>query len=212
MSERNDRTEIRVMQAKELRFLPVEEGPESGNTLAGYAAVFNADSEDLGGFVETIDPAAFNRSLAAGADVRALINHDSNLVLGRSTSGTLRLSTDEIGLRFEVDLPETSYARDLKVSMERGDISQCSFMFQVVKDEWVSRDGIARRRLLDVDLMDVSVVTFPAYPQTTAGVRALAEQMRNTGEGGPEPMAEETPQERADDSALKMKITILEKL
>lgn len=211
MSDRNDRTEIRVMQARELRFLAVEEGPERGNTLAGYAAVFNVDSEDLGGFVETIDPAAFNRSLAAGADVRALINHDSNLVLGRSTSGTLRLATDEIGLRFEVDLPDTSYARDLRVSMERGDISQCSFMFQTVKDEWISREGKARRRLLDVELMDVSVVTFPAYPQTTAGVRALAEKMI-TGTGGPEPMAEETPQERADDSALKMKITILEKL
>ena len=206
----NEKFEIRVMQAKELRFVGAE--PNGGNTLTGYAAVFDAESEDLGGFVETIAPVAFDRSLEAGADVRALINHDSNLVLGRSTSGTLRLETDAIGLRFEVDLPDTSYARDLRVSMERGDISQCSFMFQTVKDEWISREGKARRRLLDVELMDVSVVTFPAYPQTTAGVRALAEQMRNTGEGGPEPMAGDPPQERRDDSALKKMLEILEKI
>lgn len=144
-------------------------------TIEGHAAVFNSTSRNLGGFVEQVDPAAFNRTLSNGADVRALINHDSNLILGRSVAGTLDLSTDEYGLAYRVGLPDTSYARDLAVSLERGDISQSSFGFRVRDDEWSETEqGYPLRTLREVDLNngDVSPVTFPAYEATDVGARS----------------------------------------
>ena len=90
--------------------------------IIGYAALFNVWSQDMGGFVETIEPGAFTRSLQNGADVRAVINHDPNLILGRSKSGTLTLTEDDIGLRVEIVPPDTQYARDLMTSIKRGDI------------------------------------------------------------------------------------------
>ena len=145
----------------------------------GYGSVFNSVSENLGGFREIIAPGAFDDVL--DNDVRALINHDSNLILGRTTSKTLRLSVDEIGLRYEVDLPNTSYANDLAVVMERGDVSQSSFGFQVDKDSWSEdEDGRIIRTVEKVSrLYDVSPVTFPAYPEATAAKRSL-EQFKTT--------------------------------
>ena len=145
----------------------------------GYGSVFNSVSENLGGFREIIAPGAFDDVL--GDDVRALINHDSNLILGRTTSKTLRLSVDEVGLRYEVDLPNTSYANDLAVVMERGDVSQSSFGFQVDKDSWSEdEEGRIIRTVEKVSrLYDVSPVTFPAYPEATAAKRSL-EQFKTT--------------------------------
>jgi HK97 family phage prohead protease len=146
-------------------------------TMVGYAAKFNTRSQDLGGFVETIAPGAFTRSIDAGADVKALFNHDPNIVLGRSTAGTLRLTQDETGLRYEVDLPNTQAGRDLAVSLQRGDISQSSFAFRTIKDDWsFDTDGRELRTLHDLDLRDVSPVTYPAYLDTDSGIaqRSLA--------------------------------------
>ena len=114
---------------------------DGGNGVAvGYGAVFNSLSENLGGFREIIAPGAFDDVL--NDDTRALINHDANQVLGRTKSGTLRLSVDDTGLRYEVDLPDTSYARDLSVLMERGDVDQSSFGFMVETDSWAEdEDG-----------------------------------------------------------------------
>jgi HK97 family phage prohead protease len=140
-------------------------------TMVGYAAKFNTRSQDLGGFVETIAPGAFTRSLEDGADVKALFNHDPNIVLGRSTAGTLRLIQDDIGLRYEVDLPNTTAGKDLAISLQRGDINQSSFAFRTISDDWsFDTDGRELRTLHDLELRDVSPVTYPAYLDTDSGI------------------------------------------
>lgn len=150
-----------------------------GATLAGHAAVFNLLSEDLGGFREKVDAGAFDETLARD-DVVALWNHDANVVLGRSSAGTLRLAKDERGLAVEIDPPDSSGGRDLVVAVGRGDVKQMSFGFRTLKDSWerVQKDGGAVeeiRTLLKVRLFDVSPVTFPAYPQTDVAVRSREE-------------------------------------
>jgi len=114
------------------------------------------------------------------SDIRALFNHDPNYVLGRNMSGTCRLIEDEKGLRFEVDPPDTTYARDLQVSMSRGDINQCSFGFRVAEDgdAWRKEpDGTYLRSIMKVDrLFDVSPVTYPAYTSTSCAVRSLLQK------------------------------------
>ncbi|MCE4070123.1 MULTISPECIES: HK97 family phage prohead protease [Pseudomonas] len=140
--------------------------------IVGHAAVFNQLSEDLGGFREKIAPGAFANSIAS-RDVRALFNHNSDFVLGRRGAGTLRLGEDETGLGIEIDPPDTSFARDLLVSMDRGDINQMSFGFVAIKDQWVKLDGEWIRTLLEIDLYEVSPVTFPAYPQTSVSARSM---------------------------------------
>ena len=136
--------------------------------ISGYAAVWNQPSEDLGGFVEYVMPGAFTDSIQ-NDDVRALFNHDNNKVLGRSKNGTLKMVEDSLGLHFEVVPPEVSWVKDLAESMRRGDINQCSFGFKTLRDSW-SRDH-AIRHLEKAKLSDVSVVTQPAYPQTSATVQ-----------------------------------------
>lgn len=145
-------------------------------TIGGVAAVFNSISEDLGGFREQIAPGAF-KSAMGNSDVRALFNHDPNKVLGRTTSGTLRLSETDAGLEYECDMPDTSYARDLMACMQRGDINQCSFGFSVNDggDTWKKDDAGMWTRTIHVvsRLYDVSPVTYPAYPDTACAVRSL---------------------------------------
>lgn len=145
--------------------------------ITGHAAVFNALSEDMGGFREKIAPGAFRDAIPRD-DVRALFNHDPNYVLGRNRSGTLKLAEDATGLAIEIDPPDTQYARDLAVSMERGDITQMSFGFTCDKggQMWDEQpDGSMIRTLRSVSLFDVSPVTFPAYPQTDVAMRSLKE-------------------------------------
>jgi HK97 family phage prohead protease len=139
----------------------------------GYAAVFNSDSEPLP-FTERILPGAFDRTLRSRNNVKMYLNHDSTLVLGSTRAKTLRLSTDSKGLLTDADLPDTSYARDLAVVMERGDVDSMSFGFSVPRngDRW-SEDG-AVRELREVRLHEVSVVTgFPAYRATSATLRSI---------------------------------------
>ena len=145
--------------------------------LQGYAARFNSWSQDLGGFKERILPGAFTTCVSTGADVRFLMNHDPNFVLGRTRSNTLRLAQDSEGLRFEVILPNTQQARDLYETVKRGDMDQCSFAFTVNDgdDEWgedVDERGnrFIARTVKRVNLFDVSAVTFPAYTDTTVGI------------------------------------------
>jgi len=139
--------------------------------LSGYAAVFNKLSEDLGWFREKIAPGAFSRSLRENADVRALFNHDANQVLGRSKSSTLSMAEDSEGLKVDILPPDTVAGRDTVTLVERGDVSQMSFGFITRKDEWDYENMI--RTLIDVDLFDVSVVTFPAYPDTSVAKRSV---------------------------------------
>ena len=144
---------------------------ESRPRIAGHAAVFNTLSEMLWGFRETIAPGAFSDAIGR-SDVRALVNHDSNYILGRKKNGTLKLWEDERGLAIDIDPPPTQWANDLLVSIGRGDIDQMSFGFTVGEDRWEEVDGETRRTILRVDeLFDVSPVTFPAYPETDVALR-----------------------------------------
>lgn len=167
----------------ERRTIPMTEiRAESDGKITGYAAVFNQRSELLyGSFREVIKPGAFTGSL--GNDIRALWNHDTGYVLGRNRSGTLNLREDERGLKVEISPPDTQWARDLMVSIKRGDISQMSFGFQTKKDGWSSdADGTQVRELIDVNLHEVSVVTFPAYPQTSVSARSVEVQLEDVAE------------------------------
>ena len=140
----------------------------TGSSIRGYAAVFNSVSEDLGGFVEYIEPRAFDNVM--DNDVRALFNHDYNYLLGRTSAGTLKIWTDERGLGYEAQLPDTSYAKDLAVLMERGDVTQSSFAFMVDQDRWeVDDEGNYTRYIESVSrLIDVSPVVLPAYQAATS--------------------------------------------
>jgi HK97 family phage major capsid protein/HK97 family phage prohead protease len=165
---------------REVRFYHVSAVRESGDgkRITGYAAVFNQLSEDLGGFRELVLPGAFSRCLGSSPDVRCLFNHDRNVVLGRTKAGTLRLSADANGLRFDCDLPDTQAGRDLRESIGRRDIDQCSFAFNAVGEKWREQSGAdgkpeTVRELTDVELFDVSPVTYAAYPQTSVSARLL---------------------------------------
>lgn len=172
----NNGHERRVYAVNNLRAV----GRPGDRRITGYAAVFDQPSLDLGGFREVIHPGAFRNSLASGADVRALINHDPSLVIGRIKSGTLEVAEDPIGLRIAIRVPDTAAARDLLVSMDRGDVDQMSFAFDAVRDRWDRDDGGPVRHLLEARLHDVSVVTFPAYPQTSAEARAAARRVQRS--------------------------------
>lgn len=177
-------TERRFFPATELRV----DASESGKRIAGYAAMFNSDSQDLGGFVERIAPGAFADALAT-SDIRALFNHDPNYVLGRKRSGSLEVREDEKGLWMEVTPPDTQWARDLMVSIERGDISQMSFAFRLASggDEWEkSGDGPMLRTIKRVsEIADVSPVTYPAYTDTTVAVRSREEWEKQSAKPAP---------------------------
>jgi len=153
------------------------DGADSAGEIVGYAAVFNEESEDLGGFTEVIQPGAFRDVL--GDDVRALFNHDPNYVLGRNRADTLALAETKRGLESRIKPPETQWANDLMVSMRRGDVDQMSFGFTVEDDEWKKGDdGVVRRTIKKIRrLFDVSVVTYPAYPQTSVAVRSKVDSL-----------------------------------
>lgn len=159
----------------------------SANRLDGLAIVFNSRSVDLGGFVEVIAPEAVDRTLAAAADVRALVDHDSAKILGRTRAGTLTLRKDFQGLRVRIDPdPDISYVRDLLRSVDRGDVSGMSFGFQTLDDDWDFEQVPPLRTIHDMKIREVSVVTFPAYEATNVdvAVRAMLEQRSARGIGG----------------------------
>lgn len=153
-----------IVEKREFR---MESAEYEGQTIRGYAAVYNSDSEWMGGFYEQIAPGAFDGVMEN--DVRAYFNHDENLLLGRVSSGTLRIGSDSRGLYYEVDLPNTSYANDLVELMKRGDVNQSSFAFLIERDRWEERDGKTYRIIEKVSrLLDVSPVSQPAYPDATS--------------------------------------------
>lgn len=159
---------------------------EGGTKISGYGSVFNSRSEPMWGFREIIKPGAFDSVLTD--DVRALFNHDPNFILGRSASGTLQLSLDDRGLKYDIDAPDTQTIRDLVLApMIRGDISQSSFAFSVARDgdDWYEDDeGIIIREINQFSrLYDVSPVTYPAYQDADSGVRSMKawQEARDSG-------------------------------
>jgi HK97 family phage prohead protease len=154
--------------------LELREDDNGGMHLEGYAALFNSRSENLGGFTETIAPGAFSRSLKSRNDIKLLWNHDTGAVLGSTRAGTLTLTEDSRGLRVSAELPNTSFGRDARELVSRGDVRAFSFGFSMPAtggDTW-NQDG-TERTLKSVRLHEVSLVAFPAYPETngTATVR-----------------------------------------
>jgi len=153
--------------------------------IVGYAAVFDSESRDLGNFTEVIKPGAFNRALSEKQDVRAFVDHDASKILGRTKAGTLELSTDSVGLRVEITPPDTTVGRDTVESVRRGDLDSMSFGFVVRDDNWREVEGRALREIRDLDLHEVSLVSFPAYEETSVAVRRLDRQLKRRDGGAP---------------------------
>jgi HK97 family phage prohead protease len=169
------KSEERRIVIGDLRAITEKDAPPK---IAGHAAKFDSLSEDLGGFRERIAPGAFAKALTS-SDIRALWNHDPNIVLGRNKAGTLRLVEDSAGLFYECDVPDTQLVRDMVMApIARGDVNQCSFGFSTKADKWAKVDGGWIRTLLEVDLFDVSPVTYPAYQSTDVAVRGLQEAQK----------------------------------
>lgn len=167
-----------MAKQKEIRTLDIQnlqtrsQGDSESNVIEGYAAVFNSPTDIWGMFTEVIAPGAFADAIVSNNDIRALFNHDWNNVLGRTKSGTLRLSEDARGLKFEVDLPNTTLAKDLSESLKRGDISQCSFGFVPTSETWDYEPEIPVRTINSVELHEISVVSIPAYEDTEVSLRS----------------------------------------
>lgn len=160
----------------------IEVRADAGNrpVIAGYAAMFDTPTtinQSFGAYREVVARGAFKKTLKE-ADVRALYNHNPDHVLGRTRSGTLRLAEDEVGLRYEVDVPDTTWGRDLVELVRRGDVNQSSFAFAPVVQDWTRADAgdPDTRTLREVRLYDVSVVTYPAYEETVAQLRSDADR------------------------------------
>lgn len=159
----------------EIRALQTLEKSED-NVVEGYALKFNKESRDLGGFVETISPDALADTDLT--DVRCFLDHDSSKLLGRTSSGTLELTVDDIGLYFRCTLPNTSTGRDAMELVKRGDLNQCSFGFTVASHKWTKDNGIIKRSITKIkSLIEISLVSIPAYDDTDVRVatRSLEE-------------------------------------
>ena len=200
------------MNEKEIRrlnvvTLEVREQSDGKPMIEGYAAVFNQLSEDLGGFREVVAPGAFSRSVSEN-DVRALWDHNSQYVIGRNKAGTLDLAEDDSGLRIRITPPDTTWARDLLHSMDRGDINQMSFGFYKRVDDWDYNTTPPTRTLRDVDLFDVSIVTYPAYPQTSVEARNMATATSQAADAANNNQADETARLQARRATRKRQIEI----
>lgn len=172
----------------ERRFIKAEVRATDGDSpkIIGHGAVFNSRSLDLGGFFEIIAPGAFDECLASGPDIVGFWNHNQDeLPLGRTTSGTMQVAVDSVGLRYEIDPADITIARDLLVSIRRKDINASSFGFYCLDEDWSldpDTDSLIRT-VKKADIFDCSPVTFAAYPDADAGLRALMSQaMKNSAE------------------------------
>jgi uncharacterized protein len=167
---KNERLEYREYNIDSLQI--EKRGETEAERIVGHAAVFDTIG-DGGWFREKIAPGAFASAIDRD-DVRALFNHDPNFVLGRNKAGTLVMREDDKGLWVEIDPPDTQFARDLRASIQRGDISQMSFGFEILKEERVKGIGGEPDLFIirDVKLWDVSPVTFPFYKETDVSVHS----------------------------------------
>lgn len=168
------------MSEVEVRTIPVEvrsaETEDGRRVIEGRAIVYDEWSVDLGGFRERLAPG----SAQLEDDLLALFDHDTSMVLGRTTAGTLEAGDDGHGVTMRAYPPDTTWARDLLVSMDRGDIKQMSFRLRVTDDTWaIGEDGTPERTIRAMTVDELSVVSMPAYPQTSATARSKAEEVRS---------------------------------
>lgn len=183
-------------KAAELRSIQGEDG--APKKIAGYAAVFDKPSEDMG-FIEYVRAGAFKKAIAK-SDARALFNHDTDtLPLGRQSAGTLVLREDDQGLYYEITPPDTQVARDLMTSIDRGDVRESSYGFTVAVDEWDFSDPkVTKRTIIEIgEIFDVSPVVFAAFPDTSVALRKMEEKRKESG-----PSAGDG--ERTDDPLIKL--------
>jgi HK97 family phage prohead protease len=161
----------------ERRFIKAEVRATDGDSphIVGHAAVFNSRSQDLGGFFEIIAPGAFDACLASAPDIVGMWNHDDTQIpLGRTSSGTMKVSVDSIGVQYDIDPPNTTIARDLMVSLRRKDVNASSFGFFCLQDEWSidpETDSLLRT-VQKADIFDCSPVIFPAFLAAESSLRA----------------------------------------
>ena len=201
-------TEVRVISNGELR-ATAERG---GRTIHGYSAVFDRPSLPISernrqSFTEYVRKGAFAKTIAED-DIRALFSHDEKLILGRTKASTLDLVEDSVGLRTTIRLPNTSLASDIYENVKVGNLTGFSFRFQARKDHW--SNGGDRRELLDVQLSEISLVAFPAYPSTSAEARSIgfpsdSEVLIYAG-------VPPTPVSDAESSRLRLRVELLRRL
>lgn len=192
------------MRNKEVRYLTkdfeIRAREDGTKTVSGYVVKFNKRSHLIyGEFYEKVAKGAFTRSLQQNT-IKALWNHRSDFVLGSTGSGTLRLEEDDIGLRFELDLPNSSWGNDAYESIQRGDVDGVSFGFFVREDNWefLKDEDLYERTLLDVDMHEISPTPFPAYPDSEIGKRSI--------EGIPD--TKEERRKRQEQEQLKRKLML----
>jgi HK97 family phage prohead protease len=169
--------EIRASGSDDLRV----EMQGIGKIIRGHAIVTNRLSEVLGFFRERIAPEALVRTLKEGVDLRALVDHNPSQILGRMTAGTLRVAQDPQGLVIEIDPPETTAGQDIVASIRRRDVTGMSFAFRTITDSWDESTDPPTRTVEDMLVREISVVTFPAYPQTDVAMRSLSVQRGELG-------------------------------
>jgi len=201
-------TEVRIIRDGELR-ATAERG---GRTIRGYSAVFDSPSLPISernrqSFTEYVRKGAFAKTIAED-DIRALFSHDESKILGRTKAGTLTLAEDQTGLRTTIRLPNTSLASDIYENVKVGNLTGFSFRFQARKDHW--SNGGDRRELLDVQLSEISLVAFPAYPQTSAEARSIG--LPSDGEVLVYAGVPPAPVSDAEISRLRLRVELLRRL
>ena len=190
------------IDSAELRFADNDK-----RTLEGYASVFNKPT-DLGRFDEVIERGAFTRAVDEAHDVRALVDHDTGRVIGRTKNGTLELREDDRGLFSRIHLPDTQEGRDLATLIERGDLDGMSFGFSVESDRWEKGEERATRFIEDVNLYEVSVVAFPAYEDTEVALRSMPDMLPDEEKAYGEKLERETQSRKARLKKLELELKL----
>lgn len=156
----------------ERRYVDIAVRESSEGKLVGYAALFNVRSQELGGFYEELAPGCFARCLRKKPDIVCLLNHNNDKILGRTTAGTLQVKEDSKGLWFSCEVAmNTTIGHDVYENVRIGNLTQCSFGFICNEQSWRHEGGVDIRTVLDADVFDVSVVTRPAYQETSVDAR-----------------------------------------
>lgn len=171
---------MNIQKRSNNRAVQVRTDDDGKKTIVGYAAVWYREGDAGTEYplwsdcIERIEKTAFDRVLKDGPDCRALFNHDVNMVLGRTISGTCRLNVDSVGLRYEIDAPDTQVARDILALLNRGDVTGSSFSFTIKTERFEKREGQPDLRIIEEveQLYDVGPVTYPAYAATSAAARS----------------------------------------
>lgn len=174
----------------DLEYRPALEVRAVGDRIVGHALVFDVRSRDLGGFVEVIRPQAVDRSLAEivysnrqdNAGIVALYAHDPAAVLGR-TPKTLSLTKDDRGVAFDLDPAPTQAGREALALVRRGDLTGASFGFRTMADRWLTEGTQTIREVLDVEIVEISLTAFPAYPQTNVEIAQRSRQAWQQSKG-----------------------------